>query len=150
VDWDVFVAVIAIGGGGATLGWCGWNAFIAVRSHRWPNVEGTILVSDLQRLRDNDGGYIYRPEISYSYTVAGEDFVGSRVRFGTAFSLSWSAPAARVVQQYKVKSRVRVRYDVDNPQESVLEPGMNGMVIAGAVIGAVLLVFGVLSLRSNW
>src|SRR3954453_10603202 len=140
---------MAIAVGGGTLLWSAWNAFLAVTSHRWPQVEGTILVSDLQRSRDSDG-YMYRPEISYRYTVADEEFVGNRARFGDSFSLSWSAPAARLVQRYKVNSRVRVRYDPDNPQQSVLEPGMNGMVIIGAAAGAFFLVIGILLLRSNW
>jgi hypothetical protein len=150
VNWDVFAAVIGTALGGGTLLWSAWNAFLALKSRRWPQVEGTIVVSDLERSRDIDSGYMYRPEISYRYTVADEDFVGSRARFGDALSLSWSAPAVRIVQRYKVNSRVRVRYDPDNPHESVLEPGMNGMVIFGAVAGALTLVVGILSLRGNW
>jgi hypothetical protein len=150
VNWDVFVAVMGTALGGGTLLWSAWNAFLAVKSRRWPQVEGTILVSDLERSRDIDSGYMYRAEISYRYTVADEDFVGSRARFGDAFSLSWSAPAVRIVQRYKVNSRVRVRYDPDNPQESVLEPGMNGMVIFAVVVGALCVAIGILSLRSYW
>jgi hypothetical protein len=149
VNWDVFVAVMGTALGGGTFLWSAWNAFLALKSRRWPQVEGTILVSDLERSRDSDG-YMYRPEISYRYTVADEDFIGSRARFGDALSLSWSGPAVRIVQRYKVNSRVRVRYDPDNPQESVLEPGMNGMVIFGGVVGALCLAIGILSLRSYW
>jgi hypothetical protein len=108
------------------------------------------VVSDLERSRDIDSGYMYRAEISYRYTVADEDFVGSRASFGDALSLSWSGPAVRVVQRYKVNSHVRVRYDPDNPRESVLEPGMNGMVIFGALVGALCLAIGIFTLASNW
>jgi hypothetical protein len=149
VNWDVFGAVIAIALGGGILLWSARNALLAITSHRWPQVEGTILVSDLQRSRDSDG-YMYRAEISYRYTVADEEFVGSGARFGDSFSLSWSAPAVRIVQRYKVNSPVRVRYDPNNPQQSVLEPGMTGMVIIAAAAGAFVLAFGIYLFESNW
>jgi uncharacterized membrane protein YdfJ with MMPL/SSD domain len=106
-------------------------------------------VSDLQRSKD-EGGYLYRSEVSYTYTVAGQELVGSRVRFGDGLALSWSAPAVRVVQQYKVGSRVLVRYNSQHRDESVLETGINGFVFVWAATGAVLLGLGVAVLRSSW
>jgi len=150
VNWEVFFGVISVAGGVASLVWSAWVAYLAVTSRRWPQVEGTIVVSDLQRSRDTEGGYSYRPEVSYRYSVGGKEFVGSRTRFGLTVATSWSAPAVRVVQQYKVNSRVAVHYDADDPEESVLENGINGMVFAGFALGSAFLIFGVFWLRSSW
>jgi hypothetical protein len=150
VNWDVFFGVIAVAGGVASLVWSAWVAYLAVMSRRWPQVEATIVVSDLQRSRDSDGGYFYRPEVSYRYSVDGKEFVGSRTRFGLTVATSWSAPAVRVVQQYKVNSLVAVHYDPDEPEESVLENGIHAMVFAGFALGAALLIVGVFWLRSSW
>ncbi|HEX3071102.1 MAG TPA: DUF3592 domain-containing protein [Thermoanaerobaculia bacterium] len=149
MNTEVFISVILIASGAAGLAWSGWFALSAVWSREWPQAEGTIVVSDLQRSRD-EGGYMYRSEVTYVYTVAGHEHAGSRARFGDSLALSWSAPAVRVVQQYKVGSRVLVRYNPRDPDESVLETGMNGFVFAWAAPGALLLALGVSLLRSSW
>jgi hypothetical protein len=149
VNTEVFVSVILIGSGLGVLLWSGWFAFLALASREWPQAEGTVIVSDLQRSSD-DGGFMYRSEVSYVYSVAGQEYVSSRARFGDSLSLSWSAPAVRVVRQYKVGSRVIVRYDPRDPDESVLETGINGFVFAWAATGALLLALGVFLLRSSW
>jgi len=150
VKTDIFFAVIFIAAAAGILIWSGRNAILALASRRWPQAEGTIVVSDLQRSKDDEGGYTYRPEVSYRYNVAGQELVGNRVRFGDQMALSWSAPAVRVVRQYKVDTHVRVRYDPNDPQESVLETGINGMVFAGIAISAAFLILGIFWLRSSW
>jgi hypothetical protein len=150
VNWSVFFGVISVAAGIASILWSAWIAYLAVMSRRWPQVEGTIVVSDLQRSKDSEGGYSYRPEVSYRYTVGGKELVGSRTRFGLLLETSWSAPAVRVVQRYKVGARVAVCYDPIAPEESVLESGINGTVFAGVALSAAFLLFGVFWLRSNW
>jgi hypothetical protein len=150
VNWEVFFGVISVAAGLASLVWSAWTAHLAVMSRRWPQVEGTIVVSDLQRSKDSEDGYSYRPEVSYRYTVDGNEIVGSRIRFGLRLETSWSAPAVRVIQHYKVGARVPVRYDPNDPEECVLESGINGTVFAGAALAVALLMFGVFWLRSSW
>ena len=150
MNLEVFLSVIVTAVGAGTLVWSAWLAFLALASRRWPQAEGKIIVSDLQRSKGSEGGYMYRSEVSYVYTVAGQELVGSRTRFGDRMELSWSAPALRVVQQYKAGSRVTVRYDPNDPEECVLESGINGFVFLVAATGAVVLTVGVAWLRSSW
>ena len=105
-----------------------------------------ILVSDLQRSRDTEGGSTYRSDVSYSYEVSGREFVAARTRFGDRLELSWSAPALRIVRRYPKSSRVLVHYDPDEPSEAVLEPGVTLYVFGGLMFGAIfaLLGFGLL------
>jgi len=150
VKWDVFFAVILIAAGLGSLVWSAWITYLAVMSRQWPQVEGTIVVSDLQRSKDSEGGYSYRPEVTYQYTVGGKEFVGSRTRFGVWLATSWSAPSLRVLQQYKMGSRVPVHYDPNDPEESILETGINGTVFVGIALATTVLIFGVFWLQSKW
>jgi len=61
--------------GAGVIVWSLWNLVQAFGSRKWETTEGVVLVSDLQRSRDSDGGVMYRPEISYRYTVQGHEFV---------------------------------------------------------------------------
>ena len=137
---------VAIGGG--ILAWTCVNFVYALLSRRWPAAAGTIIVSNLQRSRDSDGESLYRPEVSYRYSANGEEFIASRTRYGDSLALSWSAPAARIARRYPVGAVVPVRYDPGDPAESVLEPGLNGLIVAGAAFGALFTSLGILALQS--
>lgn len=109
----------------------------AVVSKRWPRTSGTVIVSDLQRSRDSDRGVSYRPEVTYRYSVDGRELVASRTRFGDGLELSWSAPAVRTVCRYPVGASVTVRYNPHEPEEAVLEPGLNGLLLGGTALAAI-------------
>jgi hypothetical protein len=137
----VGIAFAVIGALGVV--WSVWELGRSIRSSRWLRTEGVVLVSDLQRSRDSDGGYMYRPEISYSYQVDGADFVASRRKFGSRISLSWSVPAARAVRKYPAGSRVSVWYDPTDPQEAVLETGITTLVWISLAASALFLSLGI-------
>ena len=133
-----FVAI----GAGIVL-WALWNLVQAIGSRNWKTTEGIVLVSELQRSRDPDGGLMYRPEISYQYTADGHEFVASRTRFGQRLALSWSGPAIRAVRRYPAGKTVLVYFDPQDPAEAVLEPGISAYVFAGLLLGALFLFFGI-------
>jgi Protein of unknown function (DUF3592) len=119
----VFAAIGALG-----VTWSAWELVQAVDSKNWSTTDGIVVVSDLQRTRDTDGGYMYRAEVSYRYTVDGTELVSSRPRFGSRVSLSWSRPAVRTTRKYPVGAHVTVLYDPSDPGEAVLEPGVTSLV----------------------
>jgi len=148
MTFETGIALIFTAVGGGFLAWIGLNFVYAVLSRGWPRTVGTIVVSDLQRSTDSEGGYSYRPEVTYRYSVNGQEFVASRTRFGDRLELSWSAPAVRVVRRYPVGAVIPVHYDPDDPADAVLEPGVNGLLFVGAAFGGVFTLLGVLALRS--
>jgi hypothetical protein len=135
--------------GTVALAWTAVNFIYALLSCRWPEATGTVVVSDLQRSPNVEGGHTYRPEVSYRYTVNGEEFVASRTRFGDRLELGWSAPAVRIIRRYRVGTVVRVRYNPDDPGDAVLEPGVNGLLFASAAFGGVFTLIGIAALRST-
>ena len=128
--------------GGATIGWSLWAAWQSFASRNWRTTQGVILVSDLQRNRDAEGGFMYRAEISYTYSVNNEEFIAGRTRFGDWLQLSWSTPAARIVRRYPKGSSVVVHYDPSEPAEAVLEPGASWFVLGALALGLVLGLLG--------
>ncbi|HJW93082.1 MAG TPA: DUF3592 domain-containing protein [Thermoanaerobaculia bacterium] len=139
----LFCGVVFLATGIGILVWTAWNYIFAVLSRRWPEVAGTVIVSHLQSSRDEDGGYLYRPEVSYRYTVDGETYISGRVRFGDRISLGWSGPAARIVERYRSGAAVSIRYDAGDPAQAVIEPGMNGYILAGASMGGIFTYLGI-------
>lgn len=149
VTVDLIVGLVFAVIGSVILAWTAVNVAYAHLSRRWPRVTGTVIVSDLQRSKDSDGGYSYRPEVSYRYSVHGEEFIASRTRFGDRLELNFSAPAARIVRRYPVGAVVLVCYNPDDPADAVLEPGINALLFAWTAFGGVFTIMGVLALRSS-
>jgi hypothetical protein len=110
----------------------------AVISKRWPRTTGTVIDSDVQSSRDLDGDVSYRAAVTYCYTVEGRELVARRTCFGDHLELSWRTPAVRTVRRYPVGASVTVRYNPHDPEEAVLEPGLNRFVCGGAAVTAVV------------
>ncbi len=145
VSTQAIVSLVFAATGLASLTWSSWNVVQALASRQWPAVDGVIVVSDLQRSKGSDGGFMYRPEISYRYEVQGRQFISSRTQFGDRLALSWSRPAMRILQKYPVGTRVSVRYAPDDPEEAVLETGIRGILLAGIACGALFLASGIVA-----
>jgi hypothetical protein len=145
---DAIPGLVSLLVGTTIVIWTAWNVVSALLSRGWPHVTGTIVVSDLQRVKDTDGGYTYRPEVTYHYTVAGKEFVASRVAFGDRISLGWSAPAVKTVRRYRAGTSVVVRYNPNEPGEAVLQPGVHWLLPVAVLFGATFIAFGIFALRA--
>jgi hypothetical protein len=146
--FEAGMALIFILTGTCILIWTAWNIISALLSRGWPETAGTILVSDLQRSKDKEGEFSYSPEVTYCYSVDGKELISSRVEFGDRIQTSRSAPALRTVRRYPVGSSVTVRYNPHDPREAVLQPRVNGWLLAAAAFGAAFTGMGILALRS--
>ena len=140
---NLIVALLFIVPGGAVVVSSIWELVQAFGSARWLRADGVILCSKIQRSSDGDSGNVYRADISYAYNVAGNDLVGARPRFGSRGFLSWSGPAERMTEKYRVGARVTVWYDPEDPRESVLETGMTTLAWGGLACGATVFAAGV-------
>ncbi len=94
------------------------------RSRSFVQTTGQILTSKVQA-HAGHRGTSYTPEITYTYTVDGRKFTGSKVRagFATGSSGHW---ARDVVEQHPVDSNASVFYDPASPSMAVLEKGISG------------------------
>ncbi len=110
------VGLIAFGGAAAGMLWL-WAK--SLTSRRWPTAPGRIVSMELNLNPHNrlQG----RVAVSYEYQVQGQNFSGSRVRFGDW--LIYSAFAARgIAARYPQGKSVNVRYNPQKPGDATLEP----------------------------
>lgn len=138
----IFVALI----GAVCLYW-GWSgharsAALKAAANRWPVTAGTITAAAVEMQGRGPKGTYYVPSVTYAYSVNGHGFVGNRIRFGFIGMQSRDA-AERVIAAYPVGATGMLRYDPQNPSESVLEPDrVTSNMLITAIGGAVLLLMG--------
>ena len=90
-------------------------------SMKWPNVEGKVVVSNLRWIP----GESAKPEIVYSYNVAGRDYQAKKIVIGQLWGNTGKAWANHKVIRYPKGSIVTVYYHPKAPKKALLEPGLN-------------------------
>ena len=119
----IFVALV----GAAGALWAGLahrkaRAQVAAAAH-WRDAPGRIVTTDVER-RDAGAStqryFYYVPLVRYTYVVSGQERHGARLRFGMVTARSRGG-AEKLLAPYAPGTAVQVRYDPDNPDESVLE-----------------------------
>ena len=140
----IFVALIGLLGAlWAGLAYRRATALVEA-AQRWLDAPGKIVSSQVDRRGGSSGrNQYYVPLVSYTYVVNGRERAGSRLRFGTARTRSRAA-AEKLLAPYPAGAEIKVRYDPDNPDQSVLEPGrVGGNLLLGAIACAAIFLGGV-------
>lgn len=104
-----------------------WLAFHALRSDKWPSTKGTITTSQVRPSRRSQIGRRHQAtvDIRYDYRVNGQQYSGSRVRFGGAIE-ALPAAAHTVIGRYPKGAQVDVYYASSRPSLSTLERRTSG------------------------
>lgn len=125
---------------GAGLTYWGWNILQTARaSEAWPAVDGIITASDVSHSTDAEGGETYSPEITYRYQVDTVSYENGTIKFGEN-AYSSRREAEQIAAGYPVGRDVTVYYNPDQPDRSVLEPGVSGGSYIVLGIGVLFLV----------
>lgn len=116
----------------------------ATASNAWPNVTGVVTVSELGKHvgHDRDDATTYSADVSYDYVVNDRVYVNGVVNFGSVHT-SDPSTARRVLKRYPVGLQVPVYYNPADPQDAVLEPGLDGGSWFLPIFGSVFLLVGV-------
>ena len=104
-----------------------WQLVKGVRARKWPTTEGRVLESQVTKETSYDDGSsstTYGAEISYRYEVDGEEYNSKRRSFAD-YRSSNLRRAEKIVARYVPGGLVTVYYRPDQPDDSVLEPGMS-------------------------
>jgi hypothetical protein len=96
----------------------------AIESRSWPSINGTIESSHIVRNRDCNGLPGYHYLISFDYKIDEQDYCSTSVKIGD-FRYLTRAVADKMVEKYPTGHSVKVFYDPDYPDVSVLEPGFS-------------------------
>jgi hypothetical protein len=111
----------------------------ALNSRRWPSTEAEIFQSTI-RSEQTRYGRLYLPVVRYRYRVGPTIFEGKRIAFGGLLKTTRRLQVVR----YQVGQTIRVSYCPTKPWLAVLEPGARWYLWVGLLIGAVLIVVGLL------
>lgn len=105
--------------GGTYFLWSGWEALRdGAASVQWASVPARVVSSEVVQSEGESAAN--HPQIAYAYEVNGKTYRGSRISFGSTDDRT----AEQIVGQYYVGAAVPVYYAADDPQRSVLEPGV--------------------------
>jgi hypothetical protein len=117
-------------------------------SQFWPNINGTITVSEVRQSSstDDDGNtsYAYYPHVEYNYTLAGQSFTGKQIAFGGVQGFNSPGNAQAAISKYPINAPVWIFYNPQNPAEAVLERTLSGAGKVAKIIGIILVVLSVL------
>jgi hypothetical protein len=92
----------------------------AVKSNSWPTATGIILSSQVIKPSGKSTKYI--ADIKYSYKSNNKEYHSNKFNASNARGISgW---ARNVVKQYPINSSAKIYYNPDNPEDSVIEPGL--------------------------
>jgi hypothetical protein len=109
----------------------------------------TIASANLAESRGQRGRTTYKPNIQYTYEVAGNTYTGDRLDMGDRATSSME-DVLSTMARYRSPQSVTVHYNPKDPAVALLEPGTTtgNWLCLGA--GLILTAFGTFSARSLW
>ena len=111
-------------------------------SRGWPKAEGKVIESTLGSgpSTSRSRGSIY-PEVHYDFSVNGKSYTGKKFAYGFFGSGNSKGPT-KIINRYPKGKAVTAYYMPENPEESVLEPGIKMGTCFLPCIGLPFFVFG--------
>ena len=105
-----------------------WNGIV---SSSWPNTQGRVLHTKVERVTSAGGGprggsgssVSFKPIVEYSYFVDREEYFGNCYAFGI-LNYKRAEDAQKIIDSFQYNSQITVYYCPSKPQKSVLKPGI--------------------------
>jgi hypothetical protein len=121
---------------GLYLSWYGYSSYRQSQaSVSWPTVAGTVTTSKVTIEEDAENEPCYIGDIEYRYVVKNVEYRNNDVVIGP--SACSESEANEIVRKYPARAEVKVFYDPDRPQVSLLEPGANSGSIVFIIVGLI-------------
>ena len=121
----------------------------AKASSAWPTTGGKVITSKVEKHKKTSGSTrkrrrstTYKAQVLYEYTVDGIRYSSKKVSFGE-YSSSNPTHARQIINRYPEGKNVKVYFNPDKPNVSVLEPGVSLWSYMPLGIGAVFIIVGV-------
>lgn len=109
----------------------------SIRAQNWP-VAYAELINGCSRQRRYDGArYKWYLEIEYQYAVSGRQYRSENYNWVGKVADS-REPIERIVEDLRLRNSFSVRYNPENPGESVVVPELSLQYILGIVVGVIL------------
>ena len=126
---------------------------LGIEAQGWKTVEGQVtsvvvrvdtdLQADAVTKKRREELKRYYPSISYEWVVDGKTYSGSRYRLGeTHEKYDERTDAQAAAAKFRNGAPIKVYYNVDHPNQAVLEPSLSGGVFVPLPLGLVFLFTG--------
>jgi hypothetical protein len=144
-----------LGGGFIVMVFAGIGAFLIYYSFRsrkkadasqgWPSTNGLVTEARVSHSTstdaDGEAQDSYSPQVRYHYSIAGQEYEGSKISFGMQQSFSSRSKAEQALTSFPQGSQVALYYNPANPSEAVLERKAGGSTLS-LVLGIIFLLVG--------
>ena len=120
---------------------------MAWRSTGWNTASGSVISSKIVGSGKNK-----KPEIKYVYTVNDRNYTGDQIYIGPdpmGGGIGIPSPL-EFTRKYPEGKPVKIYYDPDDPARSVLEPGINRIIVLLSAMGVFFLLLGTLIRRQMY
>jgi len=144
--WMLFLSVIATISGIGLINWQQTEITIAMEQRNWHETTATVLESKVA------GDRAYHPEITYEYFADGQKFKGITDLNVPGFGGKnyRKNNASKIINEMPAGTELKVYYDPDNPQISVLHKGpkwsnymQSGFAVIILSIGLLGIIYGI-------
>jgi hypothetical protein len=139
IQMNVVIPFVFAIGGLAGLIWSIVIIFRSIDSESWKWVDCHITESTIKVISGE--GTEYRAIVKYQYSVDGIPYEGDTVRFGR--SSAWKSTAEKICKKYPKGVTARVSYNPENPQSSVLIPGISPSIYVIVFLSICFLILGI-------
>jgi len=133
------------------LAWGGYEIRRAYESRSWPNTQGTVIASYIDKRSHRDSNnhtrIVYTPKIRYQYQVEGKHYTCKRIAFGGE-SGGKRSKAKKVVDKYPSGKKVTVYYNPQDPKVAVLKAGFSWGAVFAFLAGIVFFAVGVMGFKA--
>lgn len=106
------------------IGALSWSAVKSFRAAAYPTSPGTVIASSL-KISSGRHGPMYGAEVRFRFQVAGQTYESGEYRYNSPRS-SDSTYANSILAQFPVGAAVTVHYNPANPNDAVLQTGIDG------------------------
>lgn len=105
-----------------------WFAFSAIQTIKalsslsWPETEGFVVSAEVEKVQSSKGAAKFKPVINYLYKIDSVEYSSSR--YSTTIARGTSQWAEKIIGQYPANSAIKVYYDPEKPEYSIIERGL--------------------------
>jgi len=114
----------------------------AKASETWPTVDGVVFSSEVSSYKDSKKNTRYSANVNYSYMIENKEYTSNDISMSEVTSSNVSS-AEKICKQYPEGTKVKVFYNPENPDESLLIPGTSFVVYLPMIAGAIFLLIGI-------
>ncbi|MGP1346610.1 MAG: DUF3592 domain-containing protein [Phycisphaerales bacterium] len=111
-------------------------------SESWPTASGGVKSCEVVAQSGRRGRTSYKPKVTVYFTVDGRRYACERLTFNASYSTRDRSEAEAFARRFAAGSTVSVSYKPDDPEISVIEPGVEDSAWLTPILGGAFAVVG--------